>query len=581
MKKIKLPLEMANGVQVRTLDELKENWDLEKVLNYYLNGKLQTWLIDRYYTELAGEVDALSGITDNAELQQKLCGIFGIEIKEDFVDVEAVAERNRRLEILRQYTADDAVLKNVDKVAFNQEELAYLLDEGNSKIYLFNNKFSIPLAISDKTYIGIGDVVAVINSKEYVDFAKLHISFDNICFNKEYEELANTSDAALYQKAEELEKAKDYKAAFEYYLKSAKLNNGQAYLKMGYFYENGLNVEQNYEKAYEFYNKAIDLGNIKAKCFLAGLYLNDYIKDPTAYKKAYELYKEAYESGNTFAGMNIGCMYYFGKGVNTDFKIAFEYLIKNDCEARACDILGWMYEFGQGTEKDLNKALEYYKRAADNGIYKTNYIYDPVYRYAYIKFVEFGKKDEAVKFINAMYDKDKLAYLTKTIKDKISNLKIKEVNFWSPGLSIELVNDCTSKSDAYDKLANKKQQELNKFISYLKNDVTESENKFIDEIRNIVLVKNLINEDSNVDIRDIENYIKNQISVITNSIEYPSAYELANSFGVDDEFSHGTFFSPNYSYSFSYHGNNLFKDLQQQFNFNMNEMVKNVQNMLR
>lgn len=121
MKKIKLPLEMANGVLVRTLDELKENWDLEKVINYYLNGKLQTWLKDRYYTELAEKVSALSGISDNTELQKKLCGIFGIEAEDDLVDMEAVAERNRRLKILRQHTADDAVLKNVDKVAFNQE----------------------------------------------------------------------------------------------------------------------------------------------------------------------------------------------------------------------------------------------------------------------------------------------------------------------------------------------------------------------------------------------------------------------------------------------------------------------------
>ena len=78
---------MVNGVQVRTLDELKENWDLEKVLNYYLNGKLQTWLTDRYYTELADAVASLSDIDDNTELQHKLCGIFGIEIENDLVDV--------------------------------------------------------------------------------------------------------------------------------------------------------------------------------------------------------------------------------------------------------------------------------------------------------------------------------------------------------------------------------------------------------------------------------------------------------------------------------------------------------------
>ena len=114
MKKIKLPLEMANGVLVRTLDELKENWDLEKVINYYLNGKLQTWLTDRYYTELADKVSALSDINDNTELQKNLCDIFGMEFKADteFVDIDAVAEQNRKVDILRKYTADDKLLKN-------------------------------------------------------------------------------------------------------------------------------------------------------------------------------------------------------------------------------------------------------------------------------------------------------------------------------------------------------------------------------------------------------------------------------------------------------------------------------------
>ena len=581
MKKIKLPLEMANGVQVRTLDELKENWDLEKVLNYYLNGKLQTWLTDRYYTELADEVAALNGTSDNTELQRKLCGIFGIEIKEELVDVEAVAERNRRLEILRKYTGDDAVLKNVDKVAFNQEELADLLDEDENVIYLCDNKFSIPLSVKNKTYIGIGMVEAVINSKEYVDFVKLNISFENIYFNKEYEELVNNSDMALYQKAEELEKAKNYKAAFEYYLKAAKLNNGQAYFKVGYFYEKGLCSEQDYEKANEFYNKAIDLGNIKAKSFLAGLYLNEHIKDPIAYKKAYELYKEAYEVGDSFAGMNIGCMYYYGKGVTADYKIAFEYLKKNDSEARACDILGWMYEFGQGTEKDLNKALEYYKLAAEKGVYKTNYIYDPAYRYTRIQYDEFGRKEEATQFIRIMYDKEKMNLLNKTIEDKINDLKFQKIIFWEPSLSIEFICDCTGERDAYNKLADKKQRELNKFINSFKSDVRELENKFINEVKNIIFVKNLINKEKNIDTKYIEDYIKNQISAITNNIKLPTAQDLANSFVYEEPYNHGSFFSPCYNYSFSYQGNNVFKELETEFNFNLSEIVKNIQNMLR
>ena len=39
-KKIKFSLEMDNEVRVRTLDELRANFSLEKVLEYYINGKL-------------------------------------------------------------------------------------------------------------------------------------------------------------------------------------------------------------------------------------------------------------------------------------------------------------------------------------------------------------------------------------------------------------------------------------------------------------------------------------------------------------------------------------------------------------
>ncbi len=238
MKKIKLPLEMANGVLVRTLDELKENWDLEKVLNYYLNGKLQTWLTDRYYTELAEEVSALNGINDNTELQKKLCNIFGIEAEDDLVDMEAVAERSRRLEILRQYTADDAVLKNVDTVAFNQEELADLLDEDEPVIYLCDNKFSVPLSVTGKKYIGLGDVEIQVNSKDFVDFTKLGIELVNVHFNKEYEELVN-SNVVLYKKGEELEAAEKYAEALEIYKKAGAMGNSDGCLGLESFIMKG------------------------------------------------------------------------------------------------------------------------------------------------------------------------------------------------------------------------------------------------------------------------------------------------------------------------------------------------------
>ena len=58
-KKIRFPLKI-NGADVRTIEELRENFDLEGVLGYFANGKLVIWLRDRYYN---GEADAIENLS--------------------------------------------------------------------------------------------------------------------------------------------------------------------------------------------------------------------------------------------------------------------------------------------------------------------------------------------------------------------------------------------------------------------------------------------------------------------------------------------------------------------------------------
>ena len=381
MKKIKLPLEMANGVLVRTLDELKENWDLEKVLNYYLNGKLLTWLNDRYYTELAEEVSALNGINDNAELQKKLCGIFGIEAESDLVDLEAVAERNRRLEILRQYTADDAVLKNVDKVAFNQEELADILDEGEAVIYLCDNKFSVPLSVTGKKYIGLGDVEIQVNSKDFIDFAKIGIELVNVHFNKEYEELIN-SNVVLYKKGEELEAAEKYAEALEMYKKAGAMGNSDGLFRAGKFYHEGrAGVEVNYKLALEYYKQAVSLNNPKAMNNLAVIYENGEGVEKDI-SKAIELYRKAADLGNAAAIYNLAGKYRYGNGVEKNYKKAFELYQKASKldYVYAINAIGDMYSIPDGLPWNIEEAAKWYKKSADlnnpHGIAKLGELYN-------------------------------------------------------------------------------------------------------------------------------------------------------------------------------------------------------------
>ena len=48
-KKIKFALEMKDGVKVRTIEDLRDSFDIEKAISYFLDGKLLEWLQDRYY----------------------------------------------------------------------------------------------------------------------------------------------------------------------------------------------------------------------------------------------------------------------------------------------------------------------------------------------------------------------------------------------------------------------------------------------------------------------------------------------------------------------------------------------------
>ena len=180
-KKERFVLEMADGTNVRDLDALKEHFDIESVAKYFRDGKLMIWLEDRYYDD---EVTALENLSaDDKDLEQKLCTIFGVETPEE------IAHRAERLAKLKNYTDDENILANVDKVAFDQEDLADLLDADTKEIYLCDNRFSIPLRVKNKNYIGIAKAVAVIRSDKLVDFKNLGIEFKNVAFNPEYAKL--------------------------------------------------------------------------------------------------------------------------------------------------------------------------------------------------------------------------------------------------------------------------------------------------------------------------------------------------------------------------------------------------------
>ena len=397
-KKIKLPLEMADGVKVRTLDELKDNWSLEKVVENYLNGRLVTWLNDRYYTELAEQVSALAEVQDNTALQKELCRIFDVDFEdEEDIDVDAVNERNRKLDILRQHTADDTVLKNVDIVAFDQEELGDILDSGENVIYLFNNTFSIPLSVKNKKYIGIGKAECLIHSKDVVDFAELGIEFENVVFDEKYRKIEEEeSPSKFYNEGCKYFEAKQYKEALECFKKAALKNHADALFHVGKIYHLALGVEQDYRLAAEYYSKAVSFNSGKAANNLANMY-RDGVGLEKDMKKAIELYKKAIDGGSYVALANLGDMYNLGQGVEQNYEEAMKWYKKaaDGGIAWSMNEIGDLYYNGNGVDENYTEAVKWYRKGAEAG--DNDAIANVGYMYCYGKGVE-QNYEEAMKW---------------------------------------------------------------------------------------------------------------------------------------------------------------------------------------
>ncbi|MBR2179028.1 MAG: HPr family phosphocarrier protein [Selenomonadaceae bacterium] len=144
---------MADGVEVRSLEELREHFDLDKVTECFRNGKLLEWLQDRYYDE---EVELILEIEEDAEhLSEELCKALGVDPDKYVLDPEFIERIEEKKLFLQSKIEDTDIIKNAKIVALTQEDLADLLDLDAPLIYLCGEEFHIPIRVTDKHYIGI------------------------------------------------------------------------------------------------------------------------------------------------------------------------------------------------------------------------------------------------------------------------------------------------------------------------------------------------------------------------------------------------------------------------------------------
>ena len=256
--RVKAPL-LVNGIEIRDIDVLRDNFDIEAIIGYAFDGKLVKWLRDRYYDEEADEVEALS--QDDPDLEDKLYEIFDVEPP---LSEEEIAWRNERIAKLKEYTSDEEILANVDSVAFDQEDLSDCLDAGLDEIYLCGGRFIIPLKVEDKTYIGIGDSVAEIRSTTPIDFEALNIHFKDIRFNSAYQKIAIQVDdgepvESLFSRGMAAENAKDYVGARNCFERAAVKGHMDSMRHLANIYAEGKGMKPSLEKAFKWLLKLAEL----------------------------------------------------------------------------------------------------------------------------------------------------------------------------------------------------------------------------------------------------------------------------------------------------------------------------------
>ena len=104
-KKIKFPLIFKDNQPVRTMEELREFADVDKLYLYFMNGKLSTWLQDRDYLREAEQIQAVD--KEDPELPAKLCKILELSVPERTdcrisKNIKAVRHQYEKLNILKQ-----------------------------------------------------------------------------------------------------------------------------------------------------------------------------------------------------------------------------------------------------------------------------------------------------------------------------------------------------------------------------------------------------------------------------------------------------------------------------------------------
>ncbi|MDP0498891.1 MAG: tetratricopeptide repeat protein [Verrucomicrobiota bacterium JB022] len=158
------------------------------------------------------------------------------------------------------------------------------------------------------------------------------------------------------------------KRAFDWFVRAADQDFGDAQYNLGVMYQMGDGVEQNAKTAVYWYQRAAEQDQANALNNLGYAYSAGFgVEKDEA--KAVEYYEKAAKLGHSTSLFNLAYRYENGQGVQRDVKRAMklyrEAADKGHEGAMYC--IGRLYELGQGVDRSLSEAQSWYRRASREG----------------------------------------------------------------------------------------------------------------------------------------------------------------------------------------------------------------------
>ena len=95
-----------NNTEIHSLEELRQNFDLNQVVTAFLDCSLEKWLANCFYEKQADQVRSLDHAI-GTDIECELCRILGVDyVASGFLTEEQHAIYERKCHIIQQHSDD-------------------------------------------------------------------------------------------------------------------------------------------------------------------------------------------------------------------------------------------------------------------------------------------------------------------------------------------------------------------------------------------------------------------------------------------------------------------------------------------